>query len=956
VSSRRLGSWVLFGALCLATVGLQAAYIAQMVQWTSEPYRGWAYNVGGEPGIISDVFSEAAEAGLQPGDRILRVNGQGFETFDELKNLLDLELGASNLYEVEREGSTHEITLRTPAQGIRMVLTFFGPFLLAGLVFAGMGILVFLMKPHDAVSWAFVGLTFSAGVLLPNQMLGSSFEPPWLEGVFIPAFYATAAALVGLSIFFPQRRSLALSPWLLVLVLGGLAIGLSIFDLQGHAGSYRNRGPLFTLRMGVFVGSILVFLLSSVQTWLSGASAAVRLQGLLVFTGALLTGFVPATDQLYTVAIGNRLIPLTAIPIFFVALPVAIAYAIIQHDLFEVDTIVRRTYGYLLSTTAVIFLYGLTVSVLNFAVGPSGLTQSPFFTIAFVLTMLFGMRPIQDRLQRLVDRAFYRQKYNYRETITKLTERITSLLDPKEVRETLVSSVVGEMFLENGLLLVASGGAGSMELQVDIGREWPAGRPSEVVLPPSMARTISDRRGPLFRHEVELDPNLQEHRAEMEASFDALGAEMVMPMFYQDQLRGALSLGPKKSGKMFTREDVDLLRTLSGEASIALENSRLFNDLADSLKQVQMLETVKSNLAKFVPETVKSMVEGAEDAEDIFQKRDLDLSVMFADMTGYTRLSAQLPIEEVNGIIERYFGAFLDEILRMGGDINETAGDGLMVLFQDDDSERHARAATSAALGIQRITREINEERAREGGAPVGMHIGINSGTASVGATKIAGGVGMRWTYTASGTVTNIAARVGSLGEEIAITPETRSRLGPSFEVEEVGLKSLKNVAEPLMVYRVVAGAEEALEEAEGAAAAAGAQAGAFGERIWEETDVLGEGRFAIRGVLRASEDGAPLPGLRVFAYDKDLVRDDYLGEATSAADGSFEILFTDEFFRDLFETRPDIYLIVKEAEGEREILHTRDSVRWNAQAVEHYELSIPRDPLDRASGNDRSP
>jgi class 3 adenylate cyclase len=61
----------------------------------------------------------------------------------------------------------------------------------------------------------------------------------------------------------------------------------------------------------------------------------------------------------------------------------------------------------------------------------------------------------------------------------------------------------------------------------------------------------------------------------------------------------------------------------------------------------------------------------------------------------------------------------------------------------------------------------------------------------------------MRWTYTASDTITNISARIGAIGEEIAITEETRERLDPGFVVEEVGPQSLKNVSQPVMVYRV---------------------------------------------------------------------------------------------------------------------------------------------------------
>jgi class 3 adenylate cyclase len=73
--------------------------------------------------------------------------------------------------------------------------------------------------------------------------------------------------------------------------------------------------------------------------------------------------------------------------------------------------------------------------------------------------------------------------------------------------------------------------------------------------------------------------------------------------------------------------------------------------------------------------------------------------VLFVDIVGYSRLSDRLDAARLNQLVERYFGAFLDEILGQGGDVNETAGDGLMVIFQDPDPRRHAVAAALAGLG-----------------------------------------------------------------------------------------------------------------------------------------------------------------------------------------------------------------------------------------------------------------
>jgi len=129
-----------------------------------------------------------------------------------------------------------------------------------------------------------------------------------------------------------------------------------------------------------------------------------------------------------------------------------------------------------------------------------------------------------------------------------------------------------------------------------------------------------------------------------------------------------------------------------------------------------------------------------------------------------------------------------------------------MVIFRDPDPHRHASEAIRAALGIQRRAREINAELEGQF-EPISMHVGVNSGVAFVGATKIEGVAGARWTYTASGPTTNLAARVAALAEAgaVVVSDETQRRLGDQFEVEDMGFKSLKNVAEPCRVYRLIA-------------------------------------------------------------------------------------------------------------------------------------------------------
>jgi class 3 adenylate cyclase len=109
------------------------------------------------------------------------------------------------------------------------------------------------------------------------------------------------------------------------------------------------------------------------------------------------------------------------------------------------------------------------------------------------------------------------------------------------------------------------------------------------------------------------------------------------------------------------------------------------------------------------------------------------------------------------------------------------------------------------ACAIVARAREINAEP-ESLGEPITLHVGVNSGVAAVGATKIEGTAGTRWTYTASGPVTNLAARLADVGDDdtIHIGPETRRRLGEGFVLEDAGEHRLRNVEEPVRVCRVV--------------------------------------------------------------------------------------------------------------------------------------------------------
>jgi class 3 adenylate cyclase len=275
--------------------------------------------------------------------------------------------------------------------------------------------------------------------------------------------------------------------------------------------------------------------------------------------------------------------------------------------------------------------------------------------------------------------------------------------------------------------------------------------------------------------------------------------ETAFPIFDRDKPLAVLSVVTQE-GHVLTGKDMILLGDLVELATNTIINGKKYSQM---LKEKLTLERIMGHIKTFVPETVQRIVEKNPDAPEL-NRQDLDVSVLFLDVADYTRISESLTQDKVNFIIEKYFSCFLDVICSHGGDVNETAGDGLMAIFQGDKKENSLNAA-AAALEIRRRTGEINKEL--EGlFYPLNVNMGVNSGTASVGMSRFAGASGTRTTFTASGPVTNLASRIASAATDgdILVGPETASRIQDEITLFGRGLMTFKNIRQQVAVFSLV--------------------------------------------------------------------------------------------------------------------------------------------------------
>jgi class 3 adenylate cyclase len=407
---------------------------------------------------------------------------------------------------------------------------------------------------------------------------------------------------------------------------------------------------------------------------------------------------------------------------------------------------------------------------------------------------------------------------------TELDRRVYYLKTLYDVSKDIFGSVEYEQILKNFLLMTMGnfGVAEGFILTVNV----PSGETNGFISVGFQADDISLLRtggsqillSPDLVESMQKEADLNSHHLLPPATICAF------PFTVDADCRGIMGLGSKLVGDPYNTDDEELLFTLVNNLIVALKNARSFEEIKSlnknlqekniqlqtaltelkaSMRKVEILESVKENLSKFVPVTVSRMIEKSP-TNTIPESRQQDLSVLFLDIEGYTKLCEKLGSSQTNEVIEKHFSVFMDAIYANNGDVNETAGDGLMVLFLNEDKQASALEAVNTALSIRKETARIWEKCSglyRQ----LDINMGINSGQALVGAAKFETYSGSRWTYTARGRLTNVAARIGALatGGSIYLSKTTADRIKDHFSPVSKGKFKLKNVSEEVEIFEL---------------------------------------------------------------------------------------------------------------------------------------------------------
>jgi len=212
--------------------------------------------------------------------------------------------------------------------------------------------------------------------------------------------------------------------------------------------------------------------------------------------------------------------------------------------------------------------------------------------------------------------------------------------------------------------------------------------------------------------------------------------------------------------------------------------------------------TSRKTLASFVPQQLADRL--AAQPEIAIEPQEVEVSVLFSDIRGFSTLAERLPARDVAAVVGKHLSAMAEVVLSLGGMIDKFQGDAVMVVFgAPEPTLDHAEQALRCAIAMQARQTELNAEGWDADVPELGVGIGVNTGPVIAGTV----GGGGRLEYTVVGDAVNVAQRLQSeaAGGEIVAAAST-VKAAPGVVCESIGPRYVKGREEPVEVFRVVVG------------------------------------------------------------------------------------------------------------------------------------------------------
>jgi adenylate cyclase len=266
------------------------------------------------------------------------------------------------------------------------------------------------------------------------------------------------------------------------------------------------------------------------------------------------------------------------------------------------------------------------------------------------------------------------------------------------------------------------------------------------------------------------------------------------PLITESNVHGVLYADRLDPFAAFTPDHLELISAVAAQTAVTVETVKAHKRLARE-------EVARANYSRFMPEyVVKQLLDNP--ASFRLGGVNQNITVLFADIRGFTALSEKEKPEKVVTLLNRYFSMMTEIIFEHGGTLDKYIGDGLMALFgAPTASEEDALNAVKAAVTMQKRLSGLNNELRAEGYGQISMGIGLHTGEATVGYI----GSDRRSEYTAIGDTVNLASRLESNagGGQILMSEATAAASGNRIPVTAREPLTVRNRVQPVNVFEI---------------------------------------------------------------------------------------------------------------------------------------------------------
>jgi sigma-B regulation protein RsbU (phosphoserine phosphatase) len=537
--------------------------------------------------LISDIIpgGVADSAGLKNGDVLLEIEGLSFMNMEDAMRILNTHQNEFVRYTILREG---EIIYKDIWVYKHLNILFL-IFWLMGFGFLTVGFIVGFSKPSELSSkiFFFLGCCASLGfVLYGNASLYiydvnkifenlGDFAKFFLFINHVAAMLAFQAILFHFFATYPKkydfkgkRKSVIVLVYLFAFLPSLFTI---LYNLLSHSQIFRLGYFLIYVIPAVIVSvSLILFMKSYREIEDPQNKKSIR----IIRNGFIIAGFGAIYFIIYQIFFSKPIFlvnNLLLLPIITVlAIPLSFGYSIIKYRILDTEYLIKRSIVFGIVSVLIIIVYLSLIYLIDSYIGWHAEFNRQYLIVAFIIFVTFTFDFVNNKAKDFVDKIFYKERYNFRKSLLEFSHQLSYI---KNINEILIR-IKEEVGRSLGINILKIWITDEKYLHL-IDR---ATIPENFLTNYEKAKIITNK---LFKKSSEpamlsyafyQDYGLNENEIEI---ISKCGINLSVPLFIHNNLIGCLNFGSKISGKAYSDEDLDLLKTISVQTAISLENYRL---------------------------------------------------------------------------------------------------------------------------------------------------------------------------------------------------------------------------------------------------------------------------------------------------------------------------------------------------------------------------------------------